>query len=64
MEIGYTTEQEALRTELRGYYDGLLDEDGRIDESFVVAESYRTLLVFPASNDWPRDAVAPNSRLP
>lgn len=42
----------------------VLDEDGRIDESFVVAESYRTLLVFPASNDWPRDAVAPNSRLP
>ena len=27
MEIGYTTEQEAFRDELRAYYDQLLDEE-------------------------------------
>ena len=26
MEIGYTPEQEALRAELRSYYENLLDE--------------------------------------
>ena len=40
------------------------NDDGVIDESFVVAESYWTLLVFPKTDEWPRDAVPPNSRLP
>ena len=35
-----------------------------IDESFVVAESYETLLVFGKDSAWPVDAVAANSRLP
>jgi hypothetical protein len=37
---------------------------GEIDESFVVAESYERLLVFPRGTAWPRDAVPANSRLP
>lgn len=37
---------------------------GEIDESFVVAESYERLLVYPGGAAWPRDAVPANSRLP
>ena len=40
------------------------DADGAVDESFVVAESYETLLVFGKDSAWPVDAVAANSRLP
>lgn len=38
--------------------------DGEVDESFVVAESYETLLVYPKGTAWPEGAVAPNTRLP
>lgn len=40
------------------------DKSGAVDESFVVAESYDRLLVFPRGIAWPRDAVPANSRLP
>lgn len=40
------------------------DAGGAVDESFVVAESYETLLVFGKDSAWPDDAVAANSRLP
>ena len=39
-------------------------DDGAVDESFVVAESYETLLVFGKDSAWPDDAIAANSRLP
>ncbi len=39
-------------------------ESGAIDESFVVAEDYETLLVFGPGNPRSRDAVAPNTPLP
>jgi hypothetical protein len=38
--------------------------NGKIDESFVVAESYEKLLVFNAENPRPKNAVAPNTPLP
>ncbi len=38
--------------------------DGKIDESFVVAEEYEKLLVFGPGNPWPDNAVAPNTPLP
>jgi hypothetical protein len=31
MELGYTTEQQAMRTELRDYYAQLLDDQTRAD---------------------------------
>ncbi len=40
------------------------DADGKIDESFVVAEEMEDLLVFGAENPRPVDAVAPNTPLP
>lgn len=40
------------------------DEDGKIDESFFVAEPYAKLLVFGKDNPRPKDAVAPNTPLP
>ena len=42
----------------------VVDEGGAVDESFFVAESYETLLVFGEGLPWPDDAVAPNTRLP
>ncbi len=38
--------------------------DGKIDESFVVAEEYQQMLVFGPDNPRPADAVKPNTRLP
>jgi hypothetical protein len=38
--------------------------DGRIDESFVTAESYEEMLVFGPANPRPADAAAPNTPLP
>ncbi|MDP6546978.1 MAG: acetylxylan esterase [Phycisphaerae bacterium] len=37
---------------------------GKIDESFVVVEEYKDLLVFGPDNPRPKDAVKPNTRLP
>ena len=39
-------------------------KDGKIDESFVVAEDYKALLVFGPDNPRPKDAVKPNTPLP
>ena len=39
-------------------------KDGKIDESFVVAEEYKDLLVFGPDNPRPKDAVKPNTPLP
>ena len=40
------------------------DDEGAVDESFFVAESYETLLVFGDDLAWPENAVAPNTPLP
>jgi dienelactone hydrolase len=40
------------------------DADGRVDESFVVAESYERMLVFGPENPRPADAARPNTPLP
>lgn len=40
------------------------DSEGKIDESFVVAEEYEDLLVFGPDNPRPEDAVKPNTPLP
>jgi len=40
------------------------DKDGKIDESFVVAEEYKDLLVFGPDNPRPKDAAKPNTPLP
>jgi dienelactone hydrolase len=40
------------------------DKDGKIDESFVVAETRQQMLVFGPDNPRPDDAVKPNTRLP
>jgi hypothetical protein len=40
------------------------DQDGKVDESFVVAEEYEKLLVFGPDNPRPEDAVKPNTPLP
>ncbi len=40
------------------------DKDGKIDESFVVVEEYRDMLVFGPDNPRPKDAVKPNTPLP
>ena len=42
----------------------LLDEQGEVDESFFVAETYADLLVFGPKNFRPKTAVPPNTRLP
>ena len=39
------------------------DQDGKVDESFVVVEEYKELLVFGPDNPSPRDAVKPNTPL-
>ena len=39
-------------------------KDGHVDESFVVAEEYKDLLVFGPDNPRPGDAVKPNTPLP
>ncbi|MCK5942884.1 MAG: acetylxylan esterase, partial [Planctomycetes bacterium] len=39
-------------------------DDGEVDESFFVPESYERLLVFGERNPRPKDAVAPNTALP
>jgi dienelactone hydrolase len=38
--------------------------DGKVDESFVVAEEYKDLLVFGPENPRPKDAAKPNTPLP
>ncbi len=38
--------------------------DGKVDESFVVAEDYEQLLVFGPKNPRPKDAAKPNTPLP
>ena len=40
------------------------DRNGKLDESFVVVEEYKDLLVFGPDNPRPKDAVKPNSPLP
>jgi len=40
------------------------DETGRIDESFVVVEDRKDMLVFGPDNPRPKDAVKPNTPLP
>ena len=40
------------------------DQQGKVDESFVVAEAYEDLLVFGPDNPRPQDAVNPNTPLP
>jgi dienelactone hydrolase len=40
------------------------DENGKVDESFVVPEAYEKLLVFGPDNPRPKDAVKPNTPLP
>jgi len=40
------------------------DREGNIDESFVVIENYKDLLVFGPDNPRPKDAVKPNTPLP
>ena len=40
------------------------NEDGKIDESFVVAEDYEEMLVFGPDNPRPADAAEPNTPLP
>jgi len=42
----------------------LLDQFGKVDESFFVPESYEDLLVFGPKNPRPKNAVAPNTPLP
>jgi len=39
-------------------------KDGKIDESFVVVEGRKDLLVFGPENPRPKDAVKPNTPLP
>ena len=38
--------------------------DGKVDESFVVVEEYKRLLVFGPDNPRPKDAAKPNTPLP
>jgi hypothetical protein len=38
--------------------------DGKVDESFVTIEEYKTMLVFGPDNPRPADAVKPNTPLP
>jgi len=40
------------------------DREGKVDESFVVIEKYKDLLVFGPDNPRPKDAVKPNTPLP
>jgi hypothetical protein len=40
------------------------DEEGKIDESFVVPEEREKLLVFGPDNPRPADAVEPGTALP
>jgi len=42
----------------------VLGKDGTVDESTVVAEEYKDLLVFGPDNPRPKDAVRPNTPLP
>ena len=42
----------------------VLGEDGKVDESFVVAEEYEKLLVFGPDNPRPTDAAKANTPLP
>ncbi|MGA0868700.1 MAG: alpha/beta hydrolase family protein [Planctomycetota bacterium] len=42
----------------------VVDEGGAVDESFFTPEPYEKLLVFPGKDEWPSDAVAPNTPLP
>jgi hypothetical protein len=40
------------------------NKDGKINESFVVAEEYEEMLVFGPDHPRPTDAAAPNTPLP
>ena len=40
------------------------DAQGNVDESFVVAERRKDMLIFGAENPYPKDAVKPNTPLP
>ena len=42
----------------------LLDERGKVDESFFVPEAYADLLVFGPDSPRPENAVPPDTRLP
>lgn len=44
--------------------DAVTGDDGKVDESFFVAESYQRLLVFGEDFPWPDHAVKPNTPLP
>lgn len=54
MQIGYTTEQEAMRSELRAYYDELLDEDTvtALADGQGVSETHRTVWKQMCDDGW------------
>ena len=54
MEIGYTPEQEALRAELRGYYEGLLDEEtvAELGTSHGIGEAPRRVWKQMCADGW------------
>ena len=54
MEIGYTTEQEAFRDELRAYYDQLLDEETveELGQSHGVGEATKRVWKQMCSDGW------------
>jgi uncharacterized protein len=53
-----------LAKHLRLDLGAVTGDDGEVDESFFVPESYEKLLVFGAAFPWPENAVAPNTPLP
>jgi len=53
-----------LARHLRLDLDAVTGDDGKVDESFFVPESYEKLLVFGVGLPWPENAVAPNTGLP
>ena len=40
------------------------NDAGKVDESFVVIESYEDMLVFGSQGSYPKDAVKPKTALP
>src|SRR6185437_13466854 len=54
MEIGYTAEQEALRQELRDYYDRLLtpDVEAELAESYGIGPTVRRVVRQMAADGW------------
>jgi len=53
-----------LAKHLKLQIERVQDQDGKIDESFVVIEEREDLLVFGPDNPRPKDAVKPNTPLP